>query len=233
MRREAEAQEDARPDQQGLPEATPASVRAAMFGKGDRKRPAEEPAEDPRVPGGDDDQVEIGAISKGEPFKCGTCSEEFESRNDWFRHLRDEDHLVESDDEDDRDVGLVDSSDSEAGDAVGGNDDFDNDDHCGSVGSRHPSTDDDCRAQNQDQDATEARANSKPRDTLSKHHGRFAGHGNSREHPGARTQRADIKPKYLEWIDVGSGILAKTFVGATRMWTTTKNGANMDEIQTR
>ena len=65
------------------------------------------------------------------------------------------------DDDDDRDVGLLDSSNSEAGDAIvncdlsnpnlansgqwlGDSNDFDNDDHDGSVGSRHPSTDEDC-----------------------------------------------------------------------------------------
>ena len=51
--------------------------------------------------------------------------------------------------------------------------------------------------------------------------------------PGARTSTKNIKPKDLVWRDIGSGTMAKTFVGATRLWTTTKNGPPMDEIKLR
>ena len=50
-----------------------------------------------------------------------------------------------------------------------------------------------------------------------------------------------MRPKDLEWRDIGSGMVAKTFLGATRMWTTSKSsngrrgvqGPLMDQIQSR
>ena len=51
--------------------------------------------------------------------------------------------------------------------------------------------------------------------------------------PGARTSTKNIKPRDLVWRDIGSGTMAKTFVGATHLWTTTKNGPRMSEIKVR
>ena len=94
-----------------------------------------------------------------------------------------------------------------------------------SVGERRPSTEDGSQAQDHDQDATEARAMPKPLDPVWR--------GRARGHPGIRVRKEEIKPKDLDWTDIGSGMVAKTFVGATRMWTTTRGGPKLADIQSR
>ena len=84
--------------------APPAPAMGAGIPRGS-KRAADTPPDDPRVPGGDgDDTAEISAVSQGEMHRCGQCQEVFTSRNDLFKHLRAVDHIVESDDEEERDA---------------------------------------------------------------------------------------------------------------------------------
>ena len=51
--------------------------------------------------------------------------------------------------------------------------------------------------------------------------------------PGSKISKKHIRPKDLTWRDIGSGTVAKTFVGATRMWTTTKNGPAIEDVYLR
>ena len=44
---------------------------------------------------------------------------------------------------------------------------------------------------------------------------------------------SNIKNKDTQWRDIGSGTMAKTFIAATRCWTTTKNGPAMSDIYLR
>ena len=42
-----------------------------------------------------------------------------------------------------------------------------------------------------------------------------------------------MKPKDLEWSDIGSGIVAKTFLGAQRMVTTSRGGPALEDVLSR
>ena len=42
-----------------------------------------------------------------------------------------------------------------------------------------------------------------------------------------------IKPKDIEWRDIGSGTVAKTFNNVTRMHTTTKRGPPIEDVHIR
>ena len=175
-----------------------------MSGKGNRKRRADAPAEDPRVPGGDGDQTETiaedrdtSAVPQGEMpssprSRCGRCQTAFKSRNELFEHLRDNDA---------RDFGLVESSDNEAGD----DDDYDAE---RSVVESPPLAEDDRRARPAEPDDQRQGGRSESKPLLAVRRG-----GSSRGHPGTKVSRAEIKPKDLQWVDIGSGIVAKTFVG--------------------
>ena len=128
------------------------------------------------------------------------CGKEFRSRNALFNHLRDLNHMISSDSEDDRPEG--------------------------SVGERYPSTDDGSRAPLYQQDSTEARAKLKPLDSMSHR-------GSARGHPGPILKRVDVKPKDLEWTDIGSGMVARTILDAKKFITTSRNGPCVDDIQSR
>ena len=51
--------------------------------------------------------------------------------------------------------------------------------------------------------------------------------------PGTQVSSKYIRPKDLEWRDIGSGIVAKTFKGVTRLWTTTKRGPALEDVKSR
>ena len=89
-------------DTQRLPEGTLPSVRAALFGKDAQVRGSKRPAEGPAEDGDRGD--EVGVVSQGEldPTRttCGCCETRFESRNLLFEHLREEDHSIVSDGDD-------------------------------------------------------------------------------------------------------------------------------------
>ena len=46
----------------------------------------------------------------------------------------------------------------------------------------------------------------------------------TRKTPGAQVTSSRIKPKDLEWRDIGTGTVAKTFKNVTKMHATTKRG---------
>ena len=48
--------------------------------------------------------------------------------------------------------------------------------------------------------------------------------------PGVKISTQHIKPKDLQWRDIGSGTFAKTFLGVNRLWTTTKNGPPIEDV---
>ena len=52
-------------------------------------------------------------------------------------------------------------------------------------------------------------------------------------HPGPRVKTSDIKPRDLKWVDIGSGVMPRTFAQATHMVTTSKGGPNIDDIHSR
>ena len=51
--------------------------------------------------------------------------------------------------------------------------------------------------------------------------------------PGTQVTSKHIRPKDLEWRDIGSGTVAKTFKGVTRLWTSTKRGPAIEDISMR
>jgi len=51
--------------------------------------------------------------------------------------------------------------------------------------------------------------------------------------PGAQATSSRIKPKDLEWRDIGSGTVAKTFRSVTRLHTTTKHGPPIEDVHIR
>ena len=54
-----------------------------------------------------------------------------------------------------------------------------------------------------------------------------------RKVPGMQVSTGRIRPKDLQCRDIGSGMVAKTFLGAGRMMTTSKNGPPIEDIQSR
>ena len=54
-----------------------------------------------------------------------------------------------------------------------------------------------------------------------------------RKTPGAQATSSRIKPKDLEWRDIGSGTVAKTFRNVTRLHTTTKHGPPIEDVHIR
>ena len=59
------------------------------------------------------------------------------------------------------------------------------------------------------------------------------GEPNKKWIPGTQVTSKRIKPKDLEWRDIGSGTVAKTFRGVTKLMTTTKRGPALEDIQIR
>ena len=76
---------------------------------GQRKRPAEDEPDDPRLVGGGP-EAELGSADI--EHECATCNQKFSSRNQLHRHLRRRQHQV-IDDHDTGPPGFVDSSDDE------------------------------------------------------------------------------------------------------------------------
>ena len=144
-----------------------ASARRVQPERRGEKRATEEPThpEDPRAT--DTDNADVSLMNqysraKGRKcWSCGSCQKEFESRNLMFEHIRQAQHAVVSDEED-QDVGEVQKS-----------------------------------------------------------------------QPGAKGSGKYIKPKDLEWRDIGSGTVAKTLRNASRMWTTTRRGPAIEDVKTR
>ena len=165
--------------------APPAPGAAGNFGDGLRnrttrerghKRTAEDAPDDPRTSATEDAEVvddgnrDTSIIGHDCEHRCGEFEEEFESRNQLFEHMREKDHMIESDEGEKENTKL-------------------------------------------DEDVNELAAD--------------------RKIPGARTSTKHIKPKDLVWRDIGSGTMSKTFVGATRYWTTTKNGPPIEDVHLR
>ena len=51
--------------------------------------------------------------------------------------------------------------------------------------------------------------------------------------PGAQATSSRIKPKDLEWRDIGSGTVVKTFKNVTRLHTTTRHGPPIEDVHIR
>ena len=93
----------------------------------------------------------------------------------------------------------------------------------GSVTVSPPDTDDGrCSAGVNDQHARGREAEEpKPAvnvDTMGKHH------------PGQKVKSKEISGREQRWIDIGSGIMSRTFVNADRLHTTSKGGPSMMDI---
>ena len=54
-----------------------------------------------------------------------------------------------------------------------------------------------------------------------------------KRHPGPRVSRRNILDRDRKWIDIGSGMMSRTFVGATRLHTTSKGGPSLHDIEVR
>ena len=138
----------------------PDTSRRTQMNRRGEKRGAEEPPDDPRA--NDVDNPEISSTTK--THKCGQCDEAFESRNQLFDHLREENHTVVSDDDE------VSSTEKE-----------------------------------------------KVKKWV----------------PGMQVSNGRVKPKDTQWRDIGSGMVAKTFLGVTSLVTTSRHGPPMGDIQSR
>ena len=94
-RKADEPTEDGSRPREVRPEATAANSQGEQRGE---KRSADEAVhpDDPR--GNDTGQPDISSIGACR-LECGCCSEKFDSRNQLFKHLREERHVVISDDE--------------------------------------------------------------------------------------------------------------------------------------
>ena len=52
-------------------------------------------------------------------------------------------------------------------------------------------------------------------------------------HPGPKVKTSEIKSRDLKWVDIGSGVMSRTFVQATHMTTTSKGGPNICDVHSR
>ena len=191
---------------------------------------------------GDGDQVRANDGS-APGHTCATCGQRFETRNRLHRHLRDANHCV-IDDHDDRPE-LCESSDDEVDfrersneqrrlqasrvrQAVldhfaGGEPMNDKSDPDGSVTGSPPDTDDGrLSVAAHDQDAS-GRETGKPKPINSV----------GRSHPGAKVASKDVTSRDQQWVDIGSGIVSRTFIGAEKLMTTSRGGPNIIDIQHR
>ena len=119
--------------------------------------------EDPR--GNSTDSPDVSMV-QSYSHRCGCCQEGFETRNRMFEHIRQQQHAIVSDDEEQE----MDSVQEEKAE---------------------------------------------------------------RRIPGAQISSKYIRPKDLEWRDIGSGTIAKTFKNVDRLWTATKRGPAFEDIKTR
>ena len=55
----------------------------------------------------------------------------------------------------------------------------------------------------------------------------------SKGHPGLKIARKDINSRDQRWVDIGSGIMSKTFVGADKFITTSEGCPSIVDIQHR
>ena len=96
----------------------------------------------------------------------------------------------------------------------------------GSVKGSPPGADDGrWLAKDHDQDAQGREASQpKPLDAVNKAAGR---------HPGPRIATRDITARDQQWIDIGSGIMSRTFVQSNQVITTTRGGPCMADVQHR
>ena len=60
---------------------------------------SEEGCRRPRTQDRDTPEIMTKALESAKEKKCGCCGAEFDSRNVLFEHLRQENHIIESDDE--------------------------------------------------------------------------------------------------------------------------------------
>ena len=188
-------------------------------------------------------------MQRSDRHKCATCGKGFGSKNSLHNHLRQKQHQVI----DDRDIapGLVSDISDEDLDTVSKSNDakvkrpldtarqrrravlhhyvgvsVTGGDQKGSVTESPPGTEDGrCPARVQDQDAQGRVAGVlKPTKDLSTM---------SKGHPGQKVKRDDVTTRDQTWCDIGSGIFSRTFIGATRLHTTSRGGPNMCDIQHR
>ena len=54
-----------------------------------------------------------------------------------------------------------------------------------------------------------------------------------RSHPGAKVASKDVTSRDQQWVDIGSGIVSRTFIGAEKLMTTSRGGPNIIDIQHR
>ena len=191
----------------------------------------------------DGDQVRANDDSRP-GHTCATCGQKFETRNRLHRHLRDANHCV-IDDHDDRPE-LCNSSDDDDDDVrersneqrrlqasrvrqavldhfAGGEPMNDKSDPDGSVTGSPPDTDDGrLSVAAHDQDAS-GRETGKPKPINSV----------GRSHPGAKVASKDVTSRDQQWVDIGSGIVSRTFIGAEKLMTTSRGGPNIIDIQHR
>jgi hypothetical protein len=52
-------------------------------------------------------------------------------------------------------------------------------------------------------------------------------------HPGAKVASKDVTSGDQQWVDIGSGIVSRTFIGAERLMTTSRGRPNIIDIQHR
>jgi hypothetical protein len=221
------------------------------------KRHADFEPDDPRLAAdGDESEVVVDMpVPNGQPsshrpastldHECGQCGSKFTSRNALHRHLSDSRHHVIDEDEQpilydcDHDRKETRRSNQKQREIKASQirkamiDHFDSRCHpnsnditarSGSVMGSPPGTDEAGGWREHDEHASGQTASQpNPPNEIS----------SLSSHPGPKVKTSDIKPRDLKWVDIGSGVMSRTFTQVTHMTTTSKGGPNLCDIHSR